>query len=1123
MKKAILIFGLLIVTLFKTTAQISRTDLFDATAFRVSEGLNFMGSTIPSIIYPELDQIEFDGAILLPAKQVCYLVPSTASDFKLEVTTDKESLLELDNNLDTTTLKINELGNLSSPYGESNNPHVTISGVGYLSGKYKVVTLLITPCTITADLQKISIAENLKANLTWVEQPAKESESIITNNPKLYKDVSERLEILVENPTDLTKYYGADNIMPISEGREGTNEYAIVTPRRFIEYLRPLEAIWTNKGYTTQIYALEDILSSSAGDPLTDVNDNASKLRNFIRNQYTVNGLQYLLLAGKYPEMPIRYVDITNSKNGIIPSDSYFEDLNTSWVKTSYGFKPKNDQIDKIPEVYIGRLPVDSPQDIRNYIEKMYIYEYQYDKTDLSYLGRGLITREDNSTFRNYTVSNLQPLFDLFQKDCVLDISAWDNENVNGNYVIKQMNQHPAVLHDFMGHGNPSAVTVKDVWRLDDWNDGKGLIMRQYSYGLVALDEDDWHQLDETGNGLDNLTNFSFPSWSFSCSCSLMPFDEYDHYSVKLNFGESYIIGGLYGGVLFFGNTRDSYVDLSATTRFYRNVKNANDQKNYKRGVIGSEIRDLSKTTSTSSYDNNFYTKNIFGDPLTTLWTQVPERPEYNITTIDNVRRVNIKNGFERYYIGYNNLNIQGFSDFQEFYDEIPGPPIYTNVIMTVYGKNIVPEILPVYLQNFTFNSGTQNTLVVKDLYARSDLDSSIKNGNIIFESNADVTIEALGSVDLDYGTIFKSGSNLKIRAKGQVFLGHLNVPAGATLYVEASKIVWPEDHVTFASSAKVTLIENGRQVYPKSGKALAKARGDVHDPMVVEGRTWWYNAPVAGLKDQEFGFRIAAPTVIEGETWYPVQQIKYYVSTPDSNTLYDDISTICHIRQEGSKIYTRLEFDSELGKHPLYEQFFGPCQHIENYDEVSIREFELYGNEGDEFIYTSDNDCTCGYAAEKGQIDFLKYKFEKSETITNSDRQYQRYVLSHVDHQCAYSFFPENTIYSIPEFGYTDPKGYLSELFFTPLGTQLAARYPSQENPKLRYVTDENNDIIYEAMGGFKLWEYDPAGVDVTELNFDAEPEIWYTIDGCVIEAPNAPGLYIKRKGQYSEKVIIR
>ena len=305
-----------------------------------------------------------------------------------------------------------------------------------------------------------------------------------------------------------------------------------------------------------------------------------------------------------------------------------------------------------------------------------------------------------------------------------------------------------------------------------------------------------------------------------------------------------------------------------------------------------------------------------------------------------------------------------------------------------------------------------------------------------------------------------------------------------------------------------------------------AKSPKHTPSPMVVEGRTWWYWTNYVPLTIQEFGFRIASPVEINDEIWYPVQQIKYAEQpTPsfgdqpgDQWTVSDDVVTICYIRQDGDTVSTMLNPLTKLRDHQLFHQFFGPCQHLYGHlrepDFNPVLKFKLCGEPGEKFVYTSDDNYD--------NKDSLNITFGESEQITNSAHEYTQYELTYEWVKCTFSEIPDYKVYSVPEFGYITDR-FPSALFFAPLGSFFFNSIPFQENPVLRYVTDENNNILFESMSGFKLWEYDPAGVDDIAADECGALPLWYTIDGRSIESPSTPGLYIRRTGNKSEKVAIQ
>ncbi|MDE7386586.1 MAG: hypothetical protein K2N28_05565, partial [Muribaculaceae bacterium] len=149
-------------------------------------------------------------------------------------------------------------------------------------------------------------------------------------------------------------------------------------------------------------------------------------------------------------------------------------------------------------------------------------------------------------------------------------------------------------------------------------------------------------------------------------------------------------------------------------------------------------------------------------------------------------------------------------------------------------------------------------------------------------------------------------------------------------------------------------------------------------------------------------------------------------------------------------------------------------------------------------------------------------YRFEGVEEVLNSGNVYY-----------AYSF--ENTgvddiVYgtasgkSIPQFGWVSSDGMaLSDLFFAPQGSNQSTNTLYETNAKLRYVTDADNNILYEKLGGIKLWELTESGVADAVVEGESSDARWFTLDGRAIVAPNAAGIYIRQTEKGTNKVVIR
>lgn len=195
-------------------------------------------------------------------------------------------------------------------------------------------------------------------------------------------------------------------------------KYIIVTKRQFGPSFQPL-IIWKshrpNNPITAKIFYMEDILVdprfSCTGEynwgdgcgSLNQFNDDAAKLRNFIRFAYTTYDTEYVLLGGDadYQNLgpgtetediivPVRYIFSTSSYLQIL-SDVYFSNLDGSFDSDNDGDFifyniTENPTMDYLPDVAVGRAPFDNSTEIANWINKVITSEQVVNNTDLNYL-----------------------------------------------------------------------------------------------------------------------------------------------------------------------------------------------------------------------------------------------------------------------------------------------------------------------------------------------------------------------------------------------------------------------------------------------------------------------------------------------------------------------------------------------------------------------------------------------------------------------------------------------------------------------------------------------------------------------------------------------------------------
>lgn len=237
-------------------------------------------------------------------------------------------------------------------------------------------------------------------------------------------------------------------------------------------------------------------LGNSVGMDFSDLywfieghNDDAVKIRNFIREFYVNKNTKYILLGGdadlevkdgiwgidhetEPPVVPAKYLTINPAlDNGQgIASDLYYSNLDGSFDSDGNGlfgywrwWESYGDYIDYISEVYVGRAPVDSEEEVNTFIEKTIAYsESQIEAQDFakkvlfvgSYIGFVGIANEakpyleevrEGSFYHNYATGGIPGNFDedsLYHQDF-----EWTKEDV-----IQKINENDLFLVDNLGH-----------------------------------------------------------------------------------------------------------------------------------------------------------------------------------------------------------------------------------------------------------------------------------------------------------------------------------------------------------------------------------------------------------------------------------------------------------------------------------------------------------------------------------------------------------------------------------------------------------------------------------------------------------------------------------------------
>ena len=274
---------------------------------------------------------------------------------------------------------------------------------------------------------------------------------------------------------------------------EFSNEYdlLIIAPSEFEEEIQPLITHKNDYNIKTYYTSLEQIYSE-----FTSGRDNQENIKLFIKNAVEEKGIIYVLLVGglkgqsKEWYLPVRYGHSLSEEAYL--SDLYYSDLYKDngtmfedWDSNGNGkfaeFKMLGkDNIDGSPDVYIGRLPCRSEDDVTNIVNK--IINYENDKAEDSWFKNMLLIGGDTypespEGFEAEIDTNLSASF----MDGFNFIRLWASLGTleNRDDAEEGINNGAGFIH-MAGHANPASLVTYPPY--DSEKQEKIIILAMYDF-----------------------------------------------------------------------------------------------------------------------------------------------------------------------------------------------------------------------------------------------------------------------------------------------------------------------------------------------------------------------------------------------------------------------------------------------------------------------------------------------------------------------------------------------------------------------------------------------------------------------------------------------------------------
>jgi len=329
----------------------------------------------------------------------------------------------------------------------------------------------------------------------------------------------ERAQQLFVNYRELAGEYASSEI---ETPRDGPYDYVIITTGDLIgSVISSTFPAWkTELGHSLKI-----VLTTApeiANQPGYDLEE---QIRNFLREYYGPWGIEYVLLVGDYATVPMRicYPDPSfhvydPSDPGLIapgtPTDQYYADLSypdsESWDLDGDGYLGEygEDLPDFLPEVYVGRIPVNDTGRITHTLDKAVTFEQDDGSWKKNVLHPTSILFFENQDYSGYPFIDGAAVIDSIETGLM---DGWNITHMSEQYgLVTSLFPWPAVsagafsdhwrdgqhaVVNWSGHGWSYDV-CRTVW---EWDDGDGVPERangelvNISLVNVGLDIDDDH------------------------------------------------------------------------------------------------------------------------------------------------------------------------------------------------------------------------------------------------------------------------------------------------------------------------------------------------------------------------------------------------------------------------------------------------------------------------------------------------------------------------------------------------------------------------------------------------------------------------------------------------------
>ncbi len=493
---------------------------------------------------------------------------------------------------------------------EDSYPSGKISALdtGYLCG-HPIASFTVCPVEYIPLTGETRFIESIELKIQTGNNIRSEASQVLLRHDK---QVRERLSRLVDNLSAIDYY----SETPAS--RPGEYDILLITSDaledEFAEYIEFLE----NNGYFVATLTVEEIIYNYIGD------DEQEAIRNAIIDYYQNYNTSYVILGGD--SAPDNGADDLIPHRGFycagggetdydIPADMYYACLDGTWNDDNDNMWGESNEADLYAEVSVGRICVDSAQEIEQQTHKLMMYANNPAESSLEeflmigeYLWPGTYGGQYMNEVANGGDSNGYYTEGFSDNINVNTLYEMDNDWTS-NDLYNALNSGVNMVHH-LGHGNPMHC--------------------------FNIEESDLTTTNLTNNGI-----ISGYYTAYSQACYSGSFDNRDFSPGSYNTTDCFcekITTMLTGASSFIGNSRYGWGQQGST-----NGASQYFHRQYADAIFGEDIYKIGDANNDSKDDNVAYINsdvvirwccyelNLFGDPTMDVRTAIPEDMEVSV------------------------------------------------------------------------------------------------------------------------------------------------------------------------------------------------------------------------------------------------------------------------------------------------------------------------------------------------------------------------------------------------------------------------------------------------------------------------------------------------------------